>query len=217
MPEDKLHRYRIRYSKGPLLRFIGHLDLLRTWERILRRAKVPIAYTQGFHPHPRINLGVALPLGFSSECELIDLWVEPEINSTELSSTIVDAKPPGIELHSVEEVDSSSPSLQLSIEYAEYQVAFEPGRPKEKVESSVEDLLAQTSHLRERRGKSYDLRPLINSITVSGNNGSITLKMRLSANQEGTGRPDEVLRALGFEPEKAQIIRTRLILTEERD
>lgn len=215
MPEDKLHRYRIQYSKEPLLRFIGHLDLLRTWERILRRAKVPIAYTQGFHPHPRINLGVALPLGFSSECELIDMWVETEISPTEVCSTIADALPPGIVLHSIEEVDLSSPTLQQSINWVEYQVAFEPDRPKEKVESSVEDLLSQTSHLRERRGKSYDLRPLVKSITVSGNNGSITLRMRLAASQEGTGRPDEVLRALGFEPEKAQIIRTSLILTEE--
>ena len=214
MPEDKLHRYRIRYSKGPLLRFIGHLDLLRTWERTLRRAKVPIAYTQGFHPHPRINLGVALPLGFSSECELIDLWVETEISPTVLCSTITEALPPGLEPHSIDEVDLSSPSLQLSIEWAEYQVAFEPGLPKENVESGVEDLLSQVSHLRERRGKSYDLRPLVNSITVSGNNVSITLRMRLSASQEGTGRPDEVLRALGFEPEKAKIIRTSLILTE---
>ena len=64
------YRYRMVFSKMQPLRYIGHLDLMRAWEHTFRRANVPIAYTQGYHPHPRVNLGAALPLGFTSECEI---------------------------------------------------------------------------------------------------------------------------------------------------
>jgi radical SAM-linked protein len=174
-----------------------------------------MAYTQGFHPHQRINMGVALPLGFSSECELIDLWLEEEVEGSDLISNITGALPPGIELHSIERVELDSPSLQQMIQCAEYQVNLGSERPLDAVKANVGDLLDLGTIQRERRGKSYDLRPLIGSIDVSGINESVTIKMRLSASQEGTGRPDEVLKALGIEPEKVQITRTRLILVEE--
>jgi radical SAM-linked protein len=215
MTAETLHRFRVKYSKRPSLRFIGHLDLLRTWERTLRRANVSTAYTHGFHPHQRINLGVALPLGFSSECELIDLWLEEEVATSDLMSNITRALPPGIELHSIERVELDSPTLQQRIQWAEYQVSLGSERALGAVKADVDDLLDLGTIQRERRGKSYDLRPLIESIDVSGINESVTIRMRLSASQEGTGRPDEVLKALGFEPEKAQIARTRLILAEE--
>lgn len=215
MVEDTLHRYRVRYSKEPSLRFIGHLDLQRTWERTLRRANLPMAYTQGFHPHQRINLGAALPLGFSSECELIDIWLEEDAETNDLMSKIIRATPPGIDPHTVDEVALTSPSLQQRIQWAEYQVSLGSERYVGDVKAVVDDLLDLETVQRERRGKSYDLRPLIDGIEVGGTDGSVTLRMRLSAGQKGTGRPDEVLKALGFKPERAQITRTRLILSED--
>jgi radical SAM-linked protein len=214
MVEDTLNRFRIRYSKTQLLRFIGHLDMLRTWERTLRRAQIPMAYSQGFHPHQRINLGIALPLGFSSDCELIDLWLKEEVGMDELLPAIAKAIPPGIKLHNIERVDLSSPSLQQEIQYAEYRVRLGPDRSSQVVREAVSDLLNQVTVKRERRGKTYDIRPLIESIEVAEGDDGVELQMRLSANQKGTGRPDEVLRALGYEPEQAQIARTRLFMKE---
>lgn len=215
MDNNNLHRFRIIYSKRSLLRFIGHLDLLRTWERTLRRAHVPMAYTHGFHPHQRINLGVALPLGFSSKCELIDLWLESEVDLRNLMMKIRLAAPPGIELHSIEKVGLGSPTLQQLIQQAEYRVHLDSNKPLGVVETMIDDLLGLGVIERKRRGKVYDLRPLIETIAVESVNGGLALRMKLSASQVGTGRPDEVLRALGFEPEKAEIVRTRLILTDE--
>lgn len=215
MTQETLHRFRVRYSKRPSLRFIGHLDLLRTWEWTLRRANVSMAYTHGFHPHQRINLGVALPLGFSSECELIDLWLDEEVETSDLMSNITRALPPGIKLHSIERVELDSPTLQQRIQWAEYQVNLGTERPLGAVKAIVDDLLDLGTIQRERRGKSYDLRPLIDNIDIGEDDGSVTMRMRLAASQEGTGRPDEVLKALGFNSEQAQIIRTRLILAEE--
>lgn len=215
MRDETLYRYRARYSKEPEIRFIGHLDLMRTWERTLRRAQIPVAYTEGFHPHQRINLGAALPLSFSSNCELIDFWLLEEFQTDDLSTKIINSLPPGITLHSMELVELEAPSLQKAIRGAEYQVELEATASPGDLVGVVEDLLSQGSIQRERRGKTYDLRPLIEGVQVNGEKGSPRLTMRLSAMEDGTGRPDEVLRALGLEPERARIERTRLILAGE--
>lgn len=214
MVEAQLHRFRIKYTKKPSLRFIGHLDMLRTWERSLRRARIPMAYSQGFHPHQRINMGLALPLGFSSDCEMIDLWLEEDIGVQELRSGISNSLPPGIDLLSIEKTELNSPSLQKLIKMAEYAVTIDEERTGTEVMSAVERLLSQTAFIQERRAKEYDLRPLIKSIEVDERDNGVILRMRLHASQEGTGRPDEVIKALGYKPEKAQIVRTRLILED---
>ena len=72
-------RLRLTFAKTEAMRFTGHLDLHHTWERTFRRAGLPLAYSQGFNPHPRLNLASALPLGFTSECEVIDVWLEQEM------------------------------------------------------------------------------------------------------------------------------------------
>jgi radical SAM-linked protein len=215
MPDTTLYRYRAHYSKEPELRFISHLDLMRTWERTLRRAQIPVAYTEGFHPHQRINLGAALPLGFSSKCELIDIWLQEELQSEDLLTKIVKSLPPGIRLHTVEKVKLGAASLQKAVRWAEYLVKLQTQASAHDLKTAIEGLLSQDSIRRERRGKVYDLRPLIDNLHLSAENGTPTLTMRLSAVENGTGRPDEVVKALGFEPERSQIERTRLILVDD--
>ena len=72
-------RLRITFHKTAAMRYTGHLDLHKTWERTIRRARLPLAYSQGYHPQPRLNVASALPLGFTSECELLDLWLADEV------------------------------------------------------------------------------------------------------------------------------------------
>jgi radical SAM-linked protein len=174
-----------------------------------------MAYTQGFHPHQRINLGVALPLGFTSDCELIDLWMEKDRETDDLKAAIAKALPPGLILRSIVKVGLGLPSLQKVIKFADYRVSPGEKYSFNHAKQAVENLLGRKEIHQERRGKEYDLRPLIDEITVAKLEDEVELVMRLSASQVGTGRPDEVLRALGFEPEQAQIVRTGLVLTEE--
>ena len=69
-------RLRIIFSKSGPLRYTGHLDLQTTWERTIRRAGLPLAYTHGFHPGPRIQIASALPLGFIGQAEIVDIWIQ---------------------------------------------------------------------------------------------------------------------------------------------
>ena len=86
-------RLRIVFSKSDTLRYTGHLDLHRIWERTCRRAGIPLSYSQGFHPQPRISLAAALPLGFMGQAELMDLWLDQEEDKTEILKLLQAAAP----------------------------------------------------------------------------------------------------------------------------
>ena len=77
------------------MRYTSHLDVHRTWERTLRRARLPLAYSQGFNKRPKINLAVALPLGFTSDCELVEFWLDGTPTLSEVESRLREAAPSG--------------------------------------------------------------------------------------------------------------------------
>jgi radical SAM-linked protein len=203
-------RLRITFSKTEAMRYTGHLDLHRAWERTFRRAGLPLTYSQGFHPQPKLNLACALPLGFTSECELIDAWLEAELSLPEIQAALTDTLPPGIHIHRLEGIDPKSPALQTQVQSAEYEVTLLDPRPD--LEARLEQLLSATSLPRQRRGKSYDLRPLIEALQPlpDGADGLPRFMLRLSARESATGRPEEVLAELGLGIEAARVHRVKL-------
>src|SRR5512146_3064799 len=102
-------RIRITFTKQGALRYTGHLDLHRLWERALRRASLPLAYSQGFHPQPKMNMAAALPLGFSSRCEMMDLKFEQDIPLAELPERLNGTLPAGLRVTGVEQVEDRAP------------------------------------------------------------------------------------------------------------
>ena len=102
-------RIRITFSKTGALRYIGHLDLHKLLERTSRRAGLDLMYSQGFHPQPKIQLASALPLGFSSTCELVDMWINGEVDLETLPERLSKAVPPGLGIRKVEYVEEKSP------------------------------------------------------------------------------------------------------------
>lgn len=209
-----MQRLRIQFTKNPAMRFTGHLDLHRAWERAFRRAGLPLAYSQGFNPHPRINLAAALPLGFTSECEIADVWLDPECPLAEVESRLASALPPGMSLTTLEQTALNLPALQTQVEAAEYVITFLDPLPN--LPDRLEALLAASNLPRQRRGKTYDLRRLIINADLLPVNeeGNARMSVLLSARESATGRPEEVLAALGADPLAARFHRTRLLLQE---
>jgi radical SAM-linked protein len=203
-------RLRITFAKNEEMRYTGHLDLHRSWERIFRRAGLPLAYSQGFHPQPRINLASALPLGFTSQAEIVDVWLEENLPVEKVEDSLKLALPPGLSLIDIQEVELHAPSLQTQVTASEYCVTLLD--PVDKLEVRLAELLKADSLPREWRNKKYDLRPLILELTQLPNdeNGRGCLRMLLSAEDGATGRPEEVLSALDIAPESARVHRTRL-------
>lgn len=206
-------RYRITFSKTSDMRFTSHLDTHHAWERTLRRAQVPLVYSQGFNPRPRISLGTALPLGCTSECELVDIWLEEECSPEDLLQDLRRVAPLGLHIKAVERVEKRQPSLQTQVIAVEYEVYIDPAPILEELCSSVQTLLDAETLPRQRRGKDYDLRPLIEAIEVIQDNvEGPQLRMRLAAREGATGRPEEVLLALNLDPTLTRSHRTRVIL-----
>ena len=204
-------RLRITFAKTPAMRYTGHLDLHRAWERTFRRAGLPLAYSQGFNPHPRLNLASALPLGFTGEAEVIDAWLEEDLPLSEVQSALQPALPPGLRLVQIESVDLHLPALQTVLEASEYRLVFL--EPFPALEERLSELLSAVSLPRRWRERDYDLRPLVLDIHLlpADSTGLTQLSLRLSAREAATGRPEEVVSALGRDPNLARVHRTRLL------
>lgn len=218
-------RIRITFAKLGALRYTGHLDLHKLWERAARRAELPLAYSQGFHPQPKIYIAAALPLGFSSRCEVMDMQLESGIPLDGLREKLQDTLPTGIQVLNVESADERVPALQTQVISAEYEVTLMGLIDASDLTRKVASVLVSESIIRERRGKTYDLRPLIEELNVLEADSKLPMQertltgtgtpaiqifMRLSAREGVTGRPEEVLDALGIAFEETRIERSRL-------
>jgi radical SAM-linked protein len=171
-----------------------------------------MVYSQGFNPRPKIQLAAALPLGYTSTCEILDVWLEPANSSPPeaLLACLRDNAPPGLEVYRIEPVTLHAPALQAALRSATYEALIRTPIPAAVIGERVAALLAKPSLPRTRREKAYDLRPLIYQLELTKDNPP-TLRMVLTVSQEtGTGRPDEVLAALELDPLQAQISRTAL-------
>jgi len=209
-------RLRITFSKSGALRYTGHLDLAKIWERTVRRADLPLVYSQGFHPQPKIQLASALPLGFLGRAEVMDIWldIQPGNSPLPLKNLLQQAAPPGLTILDVVEVEARLPALQTQVDSADYEVILLDPADRLALSKSLIALLAADRLERQRRGKTYDLRALIQSLGLLDEDGSGNprIAMRLSTREGATGRPEEVLEALGIPFESTRIERTRLIL-----
>jgi radical SAM-linked protein len=208
-------RLRITFSKGEALKYISHLDLARTWERVFRRAGLPVAHSQGFNPRPRFQVAAALPVGVSGRAELLDVWLTEPMMPSETQSRLRTALPSGLEVVGIVDVDLRSPSLQSQMRAAVYRAIVRSSEPSEAIRHRVSALLEVPTLPRRRQHKgklqSYDLRPFIQSIEVEpGEEGEHVLMMRLQASPDGAGRPDEVLDVLGLSLAGHTIERTSL-------
>lgn len=220
-------RIRITFAKQGPLRYTGHLDLHKLWERAARRAQIPLAYSRGFHPQPKMNIAAALPLGFSSRCEVMDMRLEHEIQLEGVREKLQQTLPAGIQVLNVENADERAPALQTQVESAEYQVTLTESIDAAELKRKIDSVMESESIIRERRGKTYDLRPLIEALQILESDGLPSMQeqtltgiqapalqkifMHLAAREGATGRPEEVLDTLGIAFEETRIERTDLI------
>jgi radical SAM-linked protein len=201
-------RIRITFVKQGALRYTGHLDLHKLWERAARRAELPLAYSQGFHPQPKMNMAAALPLGFSSRCEVMDMRLERDIPLGDLPTRLNGTLPSGLQVVGVEQVDEKEPALQTQVASAEYEVILTEPVNEAELTQKIASVMELQTIPRERRGKMYDLRPLMEDVKLLPDS---KIFMQLAAREGATGRPEEVLDMLGIAFEGTRIERTRII------
>jgi radical SAM-linked protein len=212
-------RMRITFATDESVKYIGHLDLVRAWERALRRAGLPLAYSQGFHPLPRIQFAAALPLGFTGAAELVDVYLNEELDPVAFLSQLEPALPGGLRPLAAMPVPRELPSLQSQVRGATYSVEVETDETNAVFSARLEAFLDRSSAWRQRRRgdkiASYDLRSLVETLHYRGacelGQAFITA---MRSEPGATGRPDELLAELGFEASARRIERLCLELAD---
>ena len=119
-----LVRLIVRFSKEERVKYISHLDLMRTLQRALRRAEIPVAFSQGFNPHPRLSFASALAVGMTSEGEYMDILLEQDLVPDEFCNRMNKVLPLGIRMLEAIKVSNKIPSLMSIVERADYLIKF---------------------------------------------------------------------------------------------
>lgn len=169
-----VQRIRIIYAKEGLIRFISHLDLVRTLRRAIRRAKIPVAYTGGFNPRPRITFCPPLPLGVTGRAEPAEIFLEKEVVIDQLCESLREQLPEGLTLEKATVVPLEEKSLAGSINGACYRIKVNSTCNKEQKISSLINRIDWLKQEREvivkrKKGKEdvhLDIKPQVKQLTL---------------------------------------------------
>ena len=204
-------RVRIRFQKVGKVRWTSHRDLARIWERAIRRVNLPVAYSQGFSPRPRLHFGLALSTGHESLAE----YLPCEENLDVLVGPLSEALPVGIDVVALAEISTSVPSLQQAVTSCRWEIEVRGGTA-EDVADQVDRLLATPEILltRERKSKSFtdDVRPYLLELSVSGPTESGTIVRAHLATQPRGLRSSEFIALLDPEWEEGLVRRTNQLM-----
>ena len=209
-------RLRLKFSRGEKLKFLSHLDLMRLWERALRRAGLRPAYSEGFSPHPKISLAAPLPVGVTSSAEIMDVFIDLQVAPSVFKQQVARQLPDGISIIDAISVSLQAPSLQSRLRSAEYVVEVTDEAGEGSIKERIAALLAREQlawhHSRDTGERFYDLRALIEDIWLAGKTGpGYSIGMRLRCGPQGSGRPEQVAKALGYDGTPLSIERTGLV------
>ena len=213
-------RLRGTFEKTGRAKFISHLDLNRCMLRIFRRSKLPVWYTEGFHPHPYYSFALALSLGFESDCEIIDFNItDDNMSLDEVRDRLNGVMPEGMRIVSVAEQ-----KLKITaIKKAEYSFSLVSDNAVE-LYSAVEGLLAQPEILIEKKTKkgvkTVDIKPELELVSMERTEGSVDIRMRLPAGTQTNYNPTlffEALKMFTEIPFEAEKIRRTGILCENNE
>lgn len=200
--------YRVRLAKLEPVMFVSHLGIMRSFERAVRRADLPVAYSGGYHPHPKISFAIALGVGMTSEAEYVDIELlddETPLGAAQLLQRLNDALPPGLEAIAAARVEGQ-PALAASVAWASYRVDVPKG-----VADAAARFMNLDHYVVEVTGKGgprqVDIRPLVHSLKASGASGrgdgdgdgryNASVEFTVACGGRAHLRPGEVMSALG--------------------
>lgn len=213
-----MKRFRAKFIKGKGVKFLSHLDILRTFNRALRRSGVPAVYSQGFNPHPSMSFALPLSVGVTSECEFVDIDISEDMSAGDFVRTINKGLPEDLRVLEAKEVDPKSNIMSI-ISGAKYTVRVY-GKGLENFRDKVSLLFSQENILIEKETKKgvkeADIKPDIRDLKVLNENGdNVEIYMYLSAGSQANLKPDTVVKAFekycGVEAEDFDVHRKELI------
>lgn len=183
MPKNKWTDVRMFFEKTGMAKFISHLDTVRCVTRAMKRANVPIWFTEGFNPHAFMSFAMPLSLGFESYCETVDFRLTEDVNLDELAENINNALPVDITVKKIA-IPQMSPN---DIRWADYKIVF--NNPDEKLLDTADKILSSDEIIVEKKAKQgrkkvakeVNIKEHIKSYELTNDNGKLILKTVLSS------------------------------------
>jgi len=211
-------RIRSKFTKADEVRFISHLDLARTLERAVRRARLSVVCSQGFNPRPKIAFGSALAVGVTSSAEYVDIELADTIAIAEFLSRINENLPSGIRFVEAVEIGPETPSLMSVIDRASYVLTGNLGQ-NEDLGPSVQRILDSEVISVERPGKKQtrlvDIRPWVFSLEVLEEGAGVgSISMLVQTGSRGNVRPEEIAAHLPLDQTHIRIHRSGLFIAQ---
>ncbi len=204
-------RFQIRFAKTDLLRWISHRDLARLWERLLRRSKLQLSMTEGFHPKPRIGFPSALALGIEGLDEVVEIDLAEPITTHDLLQRLTDDNQPGLRILSVARVPDGLPKARLKRSH--YSVPIPAGFDTASIETAIaqmQQVKTLTVH-RKQKELTIDAASQIDELKIC----DAELILVMSASDKADLKPTDLLSAMGLDSlleAGAYIVRTRVEL-----
>lgn len=218
-------RYRVRFGKTGLLRWISHRDLATLWERLVRRAALKLSMTEGFHPKPRIAFPSALALGVESLDEVVEIELAEDLSPADLLKRLVDDNQPGLTICSVRKLPEGFGKAQL--DRSDYVVSVPTDDSFDvdwvAVQTQIDKLMAtpSVSIQRKKKTQKFDIPANMKSIEIAADSdGTRTLNLTINNPQGAVLKPTDVLDLLGLDDwieAGATITRIRVHLQKEYD
>ena len=223
-------KVRVKFSKHGALKFIGHLDIMRYFQKAFRRSGIDIAYTGGFSPHPVMSFAAPLGVGLESDGEYLDVELNSPEDTEELKEKLNEQMAEGIEILSVVVLPEKSGSAMAAVAAAGYYVAFRNEFiPPDGWQSAIEQFLSKDRIIVEKQTKKssmeIDLKPAIYDFRLSSYQEKDCLYLMVNASSAGNIKPGMVIEALcnelelPFDPARLMITREDTYLnrgTEEK-
>ncbi|HXQ60525.1 MAG TPA: TIGR03936 family radical SAM-associated protein [Acidimicrobiales bacterium] len=194
-------RIRIRFAKRGRVRWTSHRDVARMWERALRRARLPLAYTEGFSPRPKLSFGLALPTGCESEAEYLDVALSDTVDPADLTDTFSSLLPDGVDVLAAQALPAGAGSLQEDVTSCRWEIDVPQMGPDALAEVIGRVLHAETLPVtRERKGRPVtdDMRPSVLALSSRPSGTGAELVAELGTRPRGV-RPAELAQVMGIE------------------
>jgi radical SAM-linked protein len=209
---------RLRFSKHGKVRFISHRDVARAFERAFRIVELPLAFTQGFSPRPKVSFGLALSVGHESDAEYLDVELAEPVDRALLGGALSDALPEGMDVTGTVLLAERAPALQEAVTAVVYRVSL-PDAPAALLQDAVSSLLGrdtvELTVVRKGRETVEDVRPALRAVEPVTADGGPGLRLELATRPRSI-RPGEALAALrATAPDVGPLVEHRVVRTHQ--
>nr|WP_317357017.1 TIGR03936 family radical SAM-associated protein [uncultured Tyzzerella sp.] len=192
-----MNKYRLKFSKTGKIKYTGHLDLLKMFQRAIKRANLPISYSQGFNPHQIMSFAIPLPLGMESEAEYIDMQFDENIEPNFIKDTLNKNMPIGMEILNVVKLKEGQKSAPSIVAIGEYEILLDNNINKNNIDNFLNQQEINVERVSKKRGKeilkTVNIKEDIFNIELIENN---KIKVIISTGSSKNLKPDVLIESL---------------------